>query len=130
MRLPGASFYRQSPISNNHAKSLFDLWQKTASDGFDIRSDSKLAKSINDLTTAGFIRVSNGKIEFLKRAKDIIRSIILNSEQSALDKDRIKEIDYEALLRKSFVVNKKDTKIASKQNMAQKSNWLTFLVNH
>ena len=86
---------RRSPVNNKEAKVLFDLWQGDRDQyGKIIVAKDTDPIQMATLATKGMIKtkeILSSKspiryVEFTKKGKEVIRNIILHSEQSAFEK--------------------------------------------
>ena len=135
--LPMSSFVMdRNMLSNKEAQTLYDLWAKGEVDEYGRLSVGPEidGMQITALTTKGYIlnhpsryvvgRVPERTLELTKKAKEVIKKIILHKEKSAFEKSSSK-INYEAICRKEELAKKDSGKVASRQFRISGSNWFT-----
>ncbi len=142
--LPFASFTRRSPVSNKEAQVLYDVWTKGETDEYGrLIVDSEIDPiQIASLTSKGYVRNHASRfatrdatvrtLEFTDKGKEIIKKIILHTEQSSFDKSSSNNINFEAICTASDVDKILDStqKTASKKRrISNSSNWFQRIAN-
>lgn len=129
----------QSPVTNKEAKTLMKLWECDHKDQYgrvyvsqEIDGDVIVSLATKGyLSTAGTTRnaiVSNksaSAVTLTKKAKEIIKKIILATEESSFDSTE--EPDYESILIMAEKKVQSKGKVASKQFQPEPSRSLNWL---
>lgn len=123
-------FIRKSPISNKEATALLDIWKEGNKDAY---GRLKIPNEIDAITVASLIEkgylssvesyraihsAGPSAVSFTKKAKEVIKKLILHSESSSFENSEDKK-DYETILTLAGNL----TKTASRQEK-KSNNWL------
>ncbi len=126
----------RSPISNKEAKALFEIWKGEKDEyGYHIVPQETDPTTVASLTSKEIVKSKPmsriGSDTFLSRSleitgkgKDIIRNIILHTEQSALENNKDPDFKYESIHRVAEQPPKPGEKIASVLNQQENQNWI------
>jgi len=99
---------RKSPITNKEAQTLLSIWESDKDQyGNLLIPEDVDATRVASLTSKGLIQTKPGmaavlgglgrSVEITKQGREIIRNIILHSENSSFDKVAGKKLDYESI---------------------------------
>ncbi len=138
--LPLSSFMiERNALSNKEAQTLYDLWSTGEVDEYGrlVVGTRVDPMQIASLTTKGYVsnhpnkyiigRVPTRTLELTKKAKEVIRKIILHKEKSSFDKTS-NIINYDAICREADKIKQTNGKIASRVHQ-KANNWLQRVSN-
>lgn len=124
--LPMQGYRRVSPITTKEAKALMDIWNsETDGTGKKLVPITADFSEVENLISKGVINNTTNRpvslypvgnyVEITRRGKDLIKTIILHTEQSSFNK-KAQEWNVEEIFSK--------TKIASSGMVHKSTNWL------